>query len=102
MSRNRTEHYRIYGSPERQAWFRTLGCLICGQSPEIAHVTNGGMGRKADARYTVPLCTSHHAEQHQQGVKSFEQAYGVDLKASAEWVESQWRQHSDSSGAIDG
>lgn len=35
---------------------------------EVAHVANGGMGRKADAESnTIPLAPKCHAKQHQKG-----------------------------------
>ena len=91
MSRSKQESYRIYGSPERQAFVRSLGCLIDGSEPELAHTRTGGMGRKADAETIVPLCHAHHSELHQHGVKTFEQSWGVDLQATAAWIEAKWQ-----------
>ena len=92
MARTKAEQYRIYGSPERQDFVRSLGCLICGQPPELAHTSSGGTGRKADASTICPLCTAHHHELHQHGVKTFEAQWGVDLKASAAWIEAKWQE----------
>lgn len=92
MSRSKQESYRIYGSPERQAFVRSLGCLIDGSEPELAHTRSGGMGRKADAETIVPLCRQHHSELHQHGVKTFEQSWGVDLHATAAYIEEKWKE----------
>ncbi len=91
MSRSKQESYRIYGSPERQDFVRSLGCIVCGQEPQLCHSATGGMGRKADYTTIYPACHSHHAEQHQMGVKSFEAKYGLDLKAVAAHVEVMWQ-----------
>ena len=90
--RSKAEQYRIYGSPERQEFVRSLGCLICGQPPELAHTKSGGMGRKADADTIAPLCNQHHGELHQHGAKTFEAQWGVDLKATAAYIEAKWQE----------
>ncbi len=66
--RKASEFARCYGSKERVAWIRSLPCIICElrSTPQVgpsdnAHVTGDGMGRKADARFIVPLCRMHHA-----------------------------------------
>lgn len=93
MSRSKSEQYRIYGSPERIEWLKfSVGCLICGQPAQVAHVTSGGVGRKADYCHTVGLCPDHHHELHQHGAKTFEAHWGVDLKASAAWIEAKWQE----------
>lgn len=92
MSRTVSKARRIYGSPARQEWLRSLGCIVCGYSPcAICHTKSGGMGRKADFTHTVPMCFPHHREQHQMGTKSFEARYGVNLTALAEHTEAAWR-----------
>lgn len=91
MSRTKTEQYRIYGSPERQAFVRSLGCLIDGGPGELVHTATGGTGRKADASTLINLCRAHHHELHQHGAKTFETQWGVDLKASAAWIEAKWQ-----------
>lgn len=75
---------RVYGPPAWRVFLDQVGCLVCGYSPvQLAHVRTGGMGRKADWTYTVPLCHTHHREQHQHGVKTFQAKYGLDLTAAA-------------------
>jgi hypothetical protein len=66
--RTAQERTRIYGTEARNAWMRSYPCLSCGSHPvELAHVKSGGMGRKADAQWIIPLCHTHHAMQHQKG-----------------------------------
>jgi len=55
---------------------RQCPCVACGQDPagEAAHVRMGshaGMGRKPEAKLTVPLCHAHHMEQHSVGELTF-------------------------------
>ncbi len=55
---------RAYGSEDRVEWVQSLPCCVCGRSPsQNAHIRTGGMGRKSDARFIVPLCAKDHAEQ---------------------------------------
>lgn len=66
--RKPSEYARIYGSRERVAWIKSLPCMECGGTPcENAHITTGGMGRKAGADTIVPLCPKHHRLQHVKG-----------------------------------
>ena len=38
-----------------------IGCLICGDTPELHHPREGrGMGQRADDWAVVPLCPLHH------------------------------------------
>jgi hypothetical protein len=61
-------------------WLRGRECLAidaggCAGKIEAAHVDyagDKGMGTKASDKYAVPLCTRHHAKQHQHGWKLFE------------------------------
>jgi hypothetical protein len=61
---------------------RSLPCVVCGVSPsDPAHVrSRGAGGTDAD---TVPLCRTHHQEQHQIGLRSFERLHGLDLELVA-------------------
>ena len=71
--------------PAHRAWVRRHHCCVpgCLNIPiECAHVrrgTDGGVGLKPSDRWTVSLCTMHHAEQHRIGETSFESLYGLDL-----------------------
>lgn len=82
--------------PAYLAWLREQACLVpgCGASPcEAAHVrrgTDGGMGRKPSDRWSVPLCTQHHRQQHAMGEASFEARHGILLRPSAEALFESW------------
>ena len=54
---------RAHGPAERREWIKTLPCANCGivGYSEGAHIRNGGMSRKADARFTIALCASRVA-----------------------------------------
>lgn len=75
-------------SPAHRAWVRGFACSACGSTEaiEVAHVrvgTDGGMGIKPSDKWCISLCKSCHAQQHQQGEKTFEKAHGIDMKALA-------------------
>jgi hypothetical protein len=111
--RRASERKRIYGSADRIRWLKSEPCAVCGMMGpgfcEVAHVKNGGMGKKADARYTIPLCPPHsvwdgsataapirkgcHRALHEMGAKSFEAKHGVDLLALADEYERKWQAH---------
>lgn len=73
-----------------RAWVRRHKCCVdgCGSLPtECAHVrrgTDGGQGLKPSDRWTISLCRTHHAEQHQIGEVAFEKRYNLELVALAE------------------
>lgn len=75
--------------PAHRAWIRRHHCCVpdCLKLPiECAHVrmgTDGGIGLKPSDRWTISLCTKHHAEQHRIGERRFERRHGVDLSALA-------------------
>lgn len=99
----RAEDERKYGSEERIAWLKSLPCIACrvvGFS-EVAHTRTGGTGRKADARFTVPLCGPRmqdgffvagcHRKQHDVGRSEFERDYDLLLDEEAEKTEAAWQ-----------
>lgn len=59
---------------EHLKWIRTLRCCICGaHGPDPAHIRSSsavfgkrdtGGSEKSSDKWTVPLCRTHHAEQH--------------------------------------
>lgn len=61
---------------------KSLPCLKCGGAPcDPAHVrngTDGGTGLTPSDRYIVPLCRSHHDEQHRRGEGAFWAELGID------------------------
>jgi hypothetical protein len=99
--RSASEKSRIYGTDERIAWLKGRACLVshrpdlhaCMGAIECAHTENGGMGRKANAETTVPLCHAAHRLLHTIGQRSFERTYGLDLTAEAARVGSAWLRH---------
>ena len=69
---------------DEAALVRSLPCLVCGGLAEPAHVTSRGAG---GGRFDlVPLCRTHHDEQHSAGVESFADRHGLDLRAEADRV----------------
>ena len=71
------------------AWLRTLPCCICHDptATEAAHVRMSdariakmatGIAIKPDDRFTVPLCSSHHREQHAGSERKFWQRFDRD------------------------
>lgn len=87
---------RAYGPQDRIRWMQGLPCLICGTRPsEVAHIRTGGMGRKADASQTVPLCSTCHRFQHQKGWRllcAMEFPMPALHKAAARY-EAAWQRH---------
>lgn len=76
-------------SPAHRKWVAGHACSACGSQSaiECAHVrngTDGGAGIKPSDKWTISLCKTCHARQHQIGETSFEHAWGIDLKAMAE------------------
>lgn len=98
-SRSVSEFARIYGSRARVAWIKAQPCVACGRvgQSENAHTESGGMGRKADAEFIVPLCILDHRRIHAWGVLTFEARYAIHLRGrtlkqwaahfAAEWQE---------------
>lgn len=76
--------------PGHRAWVRRHHCCVPGclnVHIECAHVrtgTDGGIGLKPSDRWTVSLCSAHHAEQHRIGERRFEVRYRLDLRGLAE------------------
>lgn len=66
-----------------QAWIRSLPCHLarrgrCRGVVEACHVKSKGAGG-GDRGNLLPLCTAHHREQHDRGIATFAQRYGLDL-----------------------
>lgn len=71
--------------PSHLKYVRGFKCAVDNESCfgriEAAHVEGsgtGGMGRKADDIYTIPLCSFHHARRHQIGHRTFDNAHNLD------------------------
>lgn len=81
-----------FGGEDRVAFVQALPCIVCWKRPsEVAHIRSRGAGGKAAD--TVPLCKTHHAEQHAVGVKTFAAKYELDLPNWAAWTEENWQHH---------
>ena len=62
------------------------GATDCSGKIEAAHTrigTDGGTSLKPSDCYAIPLCSSHHAEQHRIGERSFETKYKINMKEIA-------------------
>ena len=82
---------RAYGGAERADWITRQPSVVSGEGPCVnAHVRTGGAGRKADARWVVPLTDAEHRTLHQIGQKSFEAKYGIDLAFLAQIIAARW------------
>lgn len=57
-------------------------CAYADHQSDAAHVENKARG-SGDAGNLVPLCRRHHQEQHLYGLKDFERAHKVKLRAVA-------------------
>lgn len=90
--RSASERGRIYGTAERLDWLHSLPCCVTGVRGDIeaAHVVTGGTGRKADAKWLVPMARELHRQLHQHGVRTFQKRWGVNLKALAIETERAW------------
>lgn len=81
-------------------WVRGHNCTCveidptgCEGGMEAAHVrrgTDGGIGMKPSDCYALPLCSSHHAEQHRIGEQSFEKKYRFAMKTVADRMWRRW------------
>lgn len=83
--RRRKAHARDFG--KRAPVIRSMQCLAaadgrCSGRIEAAHARSRGAG--GDRRSLIPLCTGHHREQHDHGVKTFEARHDLDLLAEAD------------------
>lgn len=88
-----------YHSEAFCAWVRGLGCVVDGCRSDKIHVAHvrsrGAGGRWSD---TVALCVDHHDTLHRVGIRSFEQATGLDLADLAAVTAMRWRQYSQTEG----
>ncbi len=96
---------RAYGPASRRAWVKTQPCANCdyGPSPWVeianAHIKNGGMSRKADARFNIPLCETVeglgcHQVQHRVGWSALPRLDTPEKReAAAARTEAAWQAH---------
>ena|ERR1700761_2340245 len=64
-------------------WLKLQRCSICGwMQPWVvidpAHGPVNGISSKGGDDGAIPLCRSHHREQHSIGWPAFEKKYGID------------------------
>jgi hypothetical protein len=84
---------RVFGSAERVAWIGRQPCVSCHRDgsddhPNHNHHTrSGGMGRKADACWIVPLCFGCHKQEHDNRLAR------LDLPLLALSIERRWQEH---------
>ena len=94
--RTAAEFLRVYGGQARVDWMKAQPCIVqagdCAGPIDVAHTKVGGMSRKADAKWTVPLCRRHHRALHSVGRETFELTYSVNLDAAAAETERQWQE----------
>ena len=91
--RHAKEWARAYHSPARVRWVAAQPCVVCGMTPsENAHIQTGGMGRKANYQYIVPMCSTAHRNFHQHG-REFGDSRSLDLPALARLTEQRWLEH---------
>jgi hypothetical protein len=112
-TRGRGKRFRGYVRDDAyQDWIRSLPCAVespamhdwlmgdiptpysCWGRIEAAHVISRGAGGQ-DAENLLPLCTRHHQEQHDTGVKSFAAKYGIWMSQMARAL---WDQYETSMG----
>lgn len=104
--RTKSERERIYGPPGYVEWCHAQPCIACGVVgfSEVAHVGNGGMGRKSDWTDTVPLCGPRPAligglfmgchRFYDEYPKQFWSAYELDMDAETQRCHSRWIEES--------
>jgi len=82
-------------------FIRTLPCIACGRFGAVpAHVRlskDGGTGFKPGDRYTVPLCSRCHGQQHQVGEVRFWGELGID---PLDYSTQLWRMSGDASAGF--
>jgi hypothetical protein len=84
--KRKRERFRdSYYSQQYLLEIQALGCLVCRQTPsEAAHVVSRGAGGTWSD--LVPLCRDHHREQHTDGIRTFADRHGIDLRDAAATV----------------
>ncbi len=86
------EFRRVYHSKERIEFVKNLPCVACGKKLcHNHHIQSGGMRRKADYIWIVPLCTNHHFEVHARGRITFEIRHRVRWIEAAKRTEEKWQ-----------
>ena len=103
--RRRPERMGVKDAPQIRSashlkWVRGHECscmgINCAGGMEAAHVrtgTDGGTSLKPSDCWAIPLCSIHHAQQHNIGEAAFERIYRINMKqiAAALWARSPHR-----------
>lgn len=102
---------RAYGPKARREWLLARPCLVCGivGYTQQAHTQNGGKGRKADAKHTIPLCGPHpdangtlvagcHAKYEGRRAR-FDLDMGFTMDHGAAAINAAWQRHQERQGA---
>ena len=68
---------------EHLAKVRKMPCLVCGHEASPHHLKTVGLGRNRkreliEHKTVIPLCTIHHTEIHQIGIRRFNEKYNID------------------------
>lgn len=85
---------RAYGGVSRVAWVQNLPSVATGKFPCVnAHVKNGGLARKADYRWIIPLTYEEHQALHLAGRRAFEDHYGINLEVEAQRIQRLWEEY---------
>lgn len=71
---------KTFRSKAYRSYVAEHGCEVCGRPAEAAHTGTGGKGIKASDATCIPLCRTHHSEQHAIGKRTFEQRYSLDYQ----------------------
>ena len=81
-------------SPKHLNFVRSLPCSVCKTDYEVhahhlTHAEPGGMSKKTNDNWVVPLCGDHHYELHYKGEKSFWKKHKLEPKiyAALLWYE---------------
>ena len=78
----------------KRKYVAALGCLVCGQLSQAHHMLRApgkGMGIKADGRWLLPLCPTHHRGLHLSGNETkYLQGFGIDGAVEAVRIQQEW------------
>jgi hypothetical protein len=86
-ARRKVRFAEQFDSPAFLEFVKALPCVVCGEGPcDAAHVRSRGAGGKACD--VTSLCFDCHRLQHELGVVTFGNLYGIKLKdaATATWA----------------
>lgn len=73
-------HLEDFGPPGYREWIVSHPCVVpgCARTDiQACHAKSRGAGGKAE--HLVPMCSDHHRESHQVGIRTFEAKRGLLL-----------------------